>query len=144
MTDRFVDGYIEKKTGGRYGGEIIIDGVNLSPIEALYFKQDGEMYLWLKRSPALVYDIESQSYKTRELEPRWECYLKKVVDDNAVAYKGEFVFLRIRYAIRGVWDDVFGKDERKHKLNLFIERMPMKQQNIINDINELKRNGKRN
>lgn len=141
MTD--CDGYIEKKNGGRYGGEIVIEGINLSPIDAIYFKEDGDTYLWLKRKPCLVYDYETQSYNTRELEPRWECYLKKEIDGDAVAYKGEFIFMRFRFSIKGVWDTVFGMDSR-HRLNLFVERLPMNKQTIINGINEKNReNAKR-
>lgn len=137
------DGYIERKNGGGYGGEIIIEGINLSPIDAVYFKDNGDNFLWLKRKSCLVYDFESQSYKTHELEPRWECYLKKEVDGDAVAYKGEFTFMRMKFSIKGVWDVVFGMDA-KHRLNLFIERLPMNQQTIINGINEKKReNAKR-
>ena len=51
------------------------------------------------------------------------------------------MFLRFKYSIVGVWDNVFGKD--KQRLNLFVERLPMSEQTIINSNNErkLKENG---
>jgi hypothetical protein len=45
--------------------------------------------------------------------------------------------LRFRYSIVGVWDNILGKD--KQRLNLFVERLPMSQQTIVNRINERKR-----
>jgi hypothetical protein len=55
-----------------------------------------------------------------------------------VAYKGEFAFMRFRFSITGVWDKVLGKD--KQRLNLFVERLPLPEQTIINSINEAKKN----
>lgn len=139
----YSDGYIERKSEGRYEGTLRIEGkINLSPIEAVYFKKDGEQYLWLKRKPMLEYDGREQKYKSRERNPKWECYLKKQVVDDTVAYRGEFVFMHFKFSITGVWDDVLGLD-RKRRLNLFVERCPMSQQTIINGIKERKRNERR-
>lgn len=132
------DGYIERKTGGCYEGEVLIEGINLSPIQATYFEKDNETYLWLKRKNVLEYDFKAQKYNERERSPKWECYLKKQMNADAVAYKGEFFFMRFRFSITGVWDGVLGKD-KKQRLNLFIERLPLNQQTIINNINERKR-----
>lgn len=137
MIDDFVNGYIERTREGSFVGRLSIDGVDISPIEGIYFRQDGEMYLWLKRRHIMEYDFDSQSYKTRKPEPQWEAYLKKGADGVA-AYSGEFAFLRFRYSVKGVWDVVFGKD--KHRLNLFVERLPMERQTILNNINERRRN----
>lgn len=135
------DGYVQRNSDGSFGGAIKIEGVDLSPIEAVYFKREGDTYLWLKRKPLLEYDHKTESYKERQKEPRWECYLKKQLEEGAVAFKGEFIFLRFRFNIVGVWDAVFGND-KKQRLNLYIERLPLSQQTIINNINERKRNKK--
>lgn len=135
------DGYVQRSNDGSFGGALKIEGVDLSPIEAVYFKKDGDTYLWLKRKPLLEYDHKTESYKERQKEPRWECYLKKQIEDGAVAFKGEFIFLRFRFNIVGVWDAVFGKDN-KQRLNLYVERLPLSQQTIINNINERKRKSK--
>jgi len=135
------EGYVQRSNDGSFGGAIKIEGVDLSPIEAVYFKKDGDTYLWLKRKPLLEYDHKTESYKERQKEPRWECYLKKQLEEGAVAFKGEFIFLRFRFNIVGVWDAVLGND-KKQRLNLYIERLPLSQQTIINNINERKRNKK--
>lgn len=129
-----ISGYVERIPGGKYEGRISISRVDLSPIEGVYFKDGDENYLWLKRKPLMEYDMESMSYKTRPREPRWEAYLKKVLDGDVVAYKGEFFFMHFKFSIMGVWDDVTGRE--KHRLNLFVERLPMSQQTIINGINK--------
>ena len=134
-----VSGYVEKKSAGRYEGEILVERVDLSPIEAVYFKQKEDTYLWLKRKPVLEYDRKAMKYNERPRNPQWECFLKKQMDGDAVAYKGEFVFMHFKFSIVGVWDTVLGTD-KKARLNLFVERMPMSQQTIINSINERKKN----
>jgi hypothetical protein len=141
MIDDYVNGYVERKQGGKYEGSLTIEGIRLPSISAVYFKDGDENYLWLRRKKVLDYDFESQTYHEREARPRWEVYMKKQIDDNVVAYKGEFFFLHFKYSIVGVWDRVFGND--KQRLNLFVERLPMSQQTIINSINESKNNDRR-
>lgn len=143
MTEGYINGYVQRTSGGTYDGKISIDGINLPAISAVYFKKDGENYLWLKRKKVLDYDEKSMTYKEREARPQWEAYLKKQLSEDTVAYRGEFFFMHFKYSIVGVWDSVLGMD--KQRLNLFVERLPMSQQTIINNINDLKRNdGRRN
>ena len=137
MWDEYINGYIERKANGRYEGSMKIDGVSLSPIECVMFKKDNKNYLWLKRKPMLEYDDMTMAYRERPREPRWEAYLEKGVENDTVAYKGEFFFLRFRYSIVGVWDRVLGVD--KQRMNFFVERLPMNYQTILNSINERKR-----
>lgn len=137
MTDGYVNGYIQRMRGGSYEGEISIDGITLPAISAVYFKKDGESYLWLKRKKILDYDEKTMMYKEREARPQWEAYLKKQLDGETVAYKGEFFFMHFRYSVVGVWDNVLGMD--KQRLNLFVERLPMSQQIIVNNINSQKK-----
>lgn len=136
MVEDYINGYIQRSQGGSYDGNITIDGILLPAISAVFFKDNGENYLWLKRKKVLDYDYESQTYKEREAKPQWEAYLKKQVNENAVAYKGEFLFMHFKYSIVGVWDKILGND--KQRLNLFVERLPMSQQTLINSINEQK------
>lgn len=137
MYEDYVNGFVERTRDG-YAGRITIEGINLGEIVATYFKKENETFLWLRRMKILEYDDVSQSYVERDARPKWECYLKKQVDDNVVAFKGEFSFMRFRFSIAGVWDGVLGMD--KHRLNLYVERMEKKQQRIINNINERKKN----
>ena len=137
MSDEYVNGYFERKQGGRYEGKLSIDGILLPSITATYFKDDGENYLWIRRKKVLEYDFETQTYKEREARPQFEAYLKKQLDGNTVAYKGEFFFMRFKYSIIGVWDKILGNDCQR--LNLFVERLPLTQQTIINSINESKK-----
>lgn len=137
MIDDYINGYVERKQGGRYEGKLSIDGILLPSITATYFKDDGENYLWIRRKKVLEYDFETQTYKEREARPQFEAYLKKQLDGDTVAYKGEFFFMRFKYSITGVWDKVLGND--KQRLNLFVERLPLTQQTIINSINESKK-----
>lgn len=139
----YINGYIERKSDGVFEGELVIEGgINLSPIEAQFFKTDGITHIWLKRKRALEYDEKSQMFKKREREPRWECYLKKQLDGESVAYKGEFVFMHFRFSIKGILDNVLGND-KKRRINLFVDRMPMEKQTIINSINYRNRNGRK-
>lgn len=145
MIDDYINGYVERRKDGTYGGSLTIEGINLQGgITATYFKDDGENYLWIRRKKVLEYDFESQAYHEREARPPFEAYLKKQLNDGTVAYKGEFAFMRFKYSITGVWDKVLGND--KHRLNLFVERLPLSQQTIINSINESrkKNDGRRN
>lgn len=128
----YINGYIERKSNGAFEGKVSIEGIDLSPIAAVMFEDDGKNYLWLKRKDMLVYDAEQQRYLTRKREPQWEAYLEKQMQNNTVEYKGEFFFMCLRFSIVGVWDKILGKD--KSRMNFFIERFPMSQQNIINGI----------
>ena len=75
-----------------------------------------------------------QKFNQRPRKPQWETYLKKVNKGNGVAYRGTFVFLRFIYEITGIWDNVLGKD--KERLNLYVERLPMKDQTMLINHNE--------
>jgi hypothetical protein len=141
MVEDYINGYIQRSQGGSYDGKITIEGILLPAISAVFFKDNGENYLWLKRKNVLDYDNESQTYKEREAKPQWEVYMKKQLEDNVDAYKGEFFFFHFKYSIVGVWDKVFGID--KKRLNLFIERLPLSQQTVINAINEQKQKCKK-
>lgn len=135
----YINGHVQRVSGGKYHGDLTIDGVSLDGgIEATYFVQDHKNYLWIKRKPVMEYDFESQSYITRKRKPAFECYLEKQVDGDAVAYKGTFTFLRFRYSIVGVWDRILGKELQR--LNLYVERLPLNEQTILKGINERKRN----
>ena len=133
-------GYIERGQNGRYGGKVNIEGVVLDGVVGVYFKKDGDSYLWLRRDKVLEYDDKTMTYKEREARPQWEAYLKKQLEDDTIAYKGEFNFLRFRFSIVGVWDRILGNDKRQ-RLNLYVERLPTSHQNIINAINKAKQNG---
>lgn len=133
----YINGYIERKSGGRYDGTLRIDGVDISPITAVAFTECNKTYLWLRRKDMLVYDEKTQQYKTKKREPRWEAYLEKQMDGSTVAYKGEFHFTYYKYEIVGVWDKVFGKE--KTRMNFFVERLPMEKQDIINGTTKRKR-----
>ena len=139
MMEDYVNGYIEHRKNGSYEGRVMIDGIVLPSITAVFFKKEEENYLWLKRKKVLEYDYNTQSYKQREARPQWEAYLKKQLDNDTVAYKGEFFFMRFRYSIVGVWDKVFGNE--KQRLNLYVERLPMSQQTLLNNINQRKKDG---
>ena len=132
----YINGYIERKSGGGFDGALMIESIDISPITAVAFKEGDKTYLWLRRKDMLVYDEKTQQYKTRKREPRWEAYLEKQMDGNTVAYKGEFHFLMFKYEIVGVWDKVFGNE--KSRMNFFVERLPMEKQDIINGINKRK------
>lgn len=130
----YINGYIERKSGGGYDGVLKIDSIDISPITAVAFKDEGKTYLWLKRKDMLVYDENTQQYLSRKREPRWEAYLEKQMDGSTIAYKGEFHFLMFKYEIVGIWDSVLGKE--KSRMNFFVERLPMEKQDIINGINK--------
>lgn len=132
--DDNLSGYIQKTRKGTLEGELTVYGVDISPIHATMFEQDGSNYLWLRRKDIMEYDFELQSFKTRKAKPKWEVYMKKQVKDGTVRYEGEFVFLRFRYSITGMWDRVLGME--KSRLNLFIDRLPQEKQDIINKVNK--------
>lgn len=127
------NGYL-RKHDSRYEGNLTIDGVNISPIEGMYFKQDNKSYLWIKRKPMLVYDENTMSYKTKVREPRWECYLEKQIN-SSIHYRGTFMFLRFKFSIVGIYDSSL------ERLNLYVDRLPMNEQTIINNINNNNKNG---
>ena len=138
MAEGYVNGYIQRNKDRSYTGNLTIGGVFLEGgIEGQYFEKEGKKYLWLKRTMVMEYDPVTQSYFNRKREPQWEAYLEKR-HEGVVAYKGTFMFLRFKYEIYGVWDKIFGED--KMRLNLFVERVPLKEQTIIKGINERKRN----
>lgn len=130
----YINGYLERSAGGNYEGRISVEGIDLSPITGVMFKQDSKSYLWLRRKDILEYDYDQQRYISRKREPRWEAYLEKQMDGNVVAFKGEFLFMRFRFSITGVWDGVFGKD--KSRINFFIDRVPMDRQDIIQGLSK--------
>ena len=132
----YVSGYIERNKEGKYDGLLKVEGIDLSPIQAIMFNEGGKTYLWIKRKDVLEYDFETTRYIRRKREPRFEAYLEKIIDGNAVAYKGEFLFLRFRFSIVGVWDTVDGFD--KGRLNLYVERLPQERQEIINALRNTK------
>jgi hypothetical protein len=134
----YINGYIERKSGGRFEGVLRIDSIDISPITAVAFKKEDKTYIWLRRNDMLVYDEGKQMYLTRKREPRWEAYLEKQMDGSVVAYKGEFHFLMFKYKIVGIWDSILGKE--KSRMNFFVERLPMEKQDIINGINKRNRN----
>ena len=136
--NEYVNGHIQRENGGRYTGQVRVDGIDLSPIEATFFEEEGKKYLWLKRQPIKEYDWDTSSFKTRHPKPHWEAYLEKQMENNTIAYKGKFTFLRFRYEISAVWDNKLGLD--KNRMNLYIERLPLNEQTILTSINERKLN----
>lgn len=141
MEGDYINGYIERGAGGSYQGVIAIDGITIPNLMGQYFKENGDTYLWLKRRKVLEYDPNSMGYFERESRPQLEIYLKKQVEGNVVAFKGEFMFMHFAYSIRGIWDSVLGM-EKQRRLNLYVERLPINKQIIINGINERRNHGK--
>lgn len=129
----YISGYLERTKEGKYEGELYCEGISLSPICGVLFKKEGKTYLWLKRKDILVYDAQEQRYIKRKREPRWEAYLEKQLDQASIAYKGKFSLMRFRFSITGIWDRVFGRTNER--LNFFVERLPMNEQDIINGYN---------
>jgi hypothetical protein len=138
LQNEYSNGYIERQAHGKYRGVLRIDGIDLSPIDGVFFKEEGKTYLWLKRSSILEYDWERSEYRKRNREPRWEAYLNKH-SDGAIAFKGEFIFLRFKYQITAIWDKVL---KEKNRLNFFVERVPLERQTIINGINMRLKDGR--
>ena len=139
--DEYISGYLQRRGDGEYVGELRIDGIDLSPITGVYFKRDGVTHLWLKRCKVIEYNMNTNEYVRRDARPRWETYLVKRADGGAVAFYGEFTFFHFKYSIKGVWDEVLG-NEKVSRLNLYVERLPINQQTIINNIHNRKNNGK--
>lgn len=136
----YVNGYIERKKDGTYAGKVNIDGVLIPNVQGVYFTEQGKTYLWLRRAKVLEYNDMEGKYIERDAKPSFEAYLEKNASDGAVAFKGAFSFLRFRYSAIGVWDKVLGMD-KQHRLNIFIERLPMAEQTIINGINQRRHDG---
>lgn len=124
------DGFLEKTRNGTYEGNVIIDGVDLSPITGIYFKENSKFWLWLKRKDKIDYNFQDGTYKKRVAVPYWECYLEKQ-KGGRIAYKGFFFFCHFKYAIVGMWDKYM---QDKDRMNLYIERLPQEEQTIINNI----------
>lgn len=139
MLEDYVNGYVERKRDGKYEGKVAINGIALGTIQGVYFQEHGEDYLWLRRKKILEYDEQQQIFHEREPRPQWECYLKKTTTPQGVNYRGEFVFMRFKFSIIGIWDNVLGRDDKSHRLNLYIERLPMEEQSILLNINEQKK-----
>lgn len=139
INDDFINGFIEKSLYGDYSGELSIEGIDLSPVQAQYFKKDLDTYLWIKRKDKLIYDADTQTYVRKQRTPKLDCYLKKCVEDNKVVYRGEFYFMHFKFSITGLWDKVVGVE--RSRLNLFVERLPIEQQTIINNIKNRRENG---
>lgn len=138
INDDYINGFIQRSPNGKYEGKLTIDGISMDGgIEGVYFEQNHKKYLWIKRKPIMEFDIDLCQYRTRKRTPVLECYLEKQVENNVVSYKGTFVFLRFKYCIIGVWDSILGKDLKR--LNLFVERLPLSEQTILNNINKRKR-----
>lgn len=131
IENAYTNGHLERIAGGKYEGTIEIDGVNLSPIDGLFFKEKGKNWLWVKRKETIEYDIKTDSYTKRRSQPFWECYLEKQMSGD-IAYIGYFIFCHFKYVIKGVFDK-FMKDV--DRINFYIERLPMCEQTIINNIN---------
>lgn len=135
----YVNGYVKRNSWGNYTGTLTVEGVNLGITEAQYFKKDGDTYLFIKRKPIMEYNHDTQSYYTREPRPQVLIYMKKQVGgDGVVAYKGDFMFMRFKFNIVGVWDAILGKEQQR--LNLFVERAPRNEQTLLQSI--LERNSK--
>lgn len=140
----YINGHVERTAKGEYTGRLSVEGIDLSPIQAQYFKKDGDIYCFIKRRPIMEYSMEQGKYITRERKPQLLIYMKKQVGtDGVVEYKGEFMFMRFRFSIVGVWDKILGRDTNLQRLNLFVERLPMSEQTLLNSINERKRNDKK-
>lgn len=128
----YANGYLERKTNGGYEGEISIEGVDLSPIVGIFFKEKGKQYLWLKRKKIVDYDHKQGIFVSRSPSPYWETYLG--TNSNQMSrYKGEFFFFHVKFNIYGIWD---GIDKKRNRMNFFIDRVPMSEQTIINNINK--------
>lgn len=130
-------GYIEI-VKGECVGELSIDGVDISPITGYYFKYQGTSWLWVKRKRILEYSFETNEYKSKSPTPMFEVYMQKETKkQSTIAYKGTFIFFKFKYKIFGIWD-TNEKNKKKQRLNLYVERLPMEEQNIINNIKSLK------
>lgn len=125
-------GYIELSKGD-YVGELSIDGVNISPIIGLLFKDNGKSWLWLKRKKILEYDFQKGEYYSRTPTPIFEVYLKRKTTNGKISYYGEFVFFKFKYSIVGMWSS-------NKRIELYIDRLPDNEQKIVNRLKEINEN----
>ena len=40
----YINGHIERVAQGGYSGQLTVEGIDLSPIEAQFFKKDGDIF----------------------------------------------------------------------------------------------------
>ena len=66
-------GYIER-CKGEYVGNLIIDGVDISPIVAYFFTKNHVRWLWVKRKQILEYDIDNETFTKRNPTPTLDVY----------------------------------------------------------------------
>lgn len=125
-------GYIELSKGD-YVGELSIDGVNISPIIGLLFKDNGKSWLWLKRKKILEYDFQKCEYYSRTPTPIFEVYLKRKTTNGKISYYGEFVFFKFKYSIVGMWSST-------KRIELYVDRLPDNEQKIVNRLKEINEN----
>jgi len=134
----YINGMLLRRRQGYYEGHLCIEGVDISPIEATFFKdENNDTILWIKRKPLLEYDEQEHKYKKRMRRPQWEVYLSKKKNMNDT-YVGEFMFLRFKFTIIAQWDNITYEDKYR-RMNIIIERAPMAEQTIINSINANKK-----
>lgn len=125
-------GYIELSKGD-YVGELSIDGVNISPIIGLLFKDNGKSWLWLKRKKILEYDFQKGEYYSRTPTPIFEVYLKRKTTNGKISYYGEFVLFKFKYSIVGMWSS-------NKRIELYVDRLPDNEQKIVNRLKEINEN----
>ena len=80
----YINGHVERTAKGEYTGRLSVEGIDLSPIQAQYFKKDGDIYCFIKRRPIMEYSIEQGKYITRERKPKasrhgWRCGIQRRV-----------------------------------------------------------------
>lgn len=127
----YANGYLERKAGGLYHGDMVIEGVDVSPIVGTFFKDEGENYLWLRRQSIFEYNLDTGEYVSKTPRPMWQVYLKEQ-KDKQIAYRGSFIFFHFKFNIVGIWDNLHKYD----KLVFFVERAAREEQSIINEINK--------
>ena len=66
----YINGHVERTSKGEYTGRLSVEGIDLSPIQAQYFKKDGDIYCFIKRRPIMEYSMEQGKYITRERKPK--------------------------------------------------------------------------
>lgn len=124
-------GYIELSKG-EYVGELSIDGVDISPVVGLLFKDKGKSWLWIKRKKILEYDFEKGEYYSRTPTPVFDVYLKRQVNNGKTSYRGEFVFFKFKYSIVCMWSATNNK-----RIDIYVDRLPESEQKIVNRLKEI-------